>query len=234
MLGVKNRERILEFPKQRSSFRYLLGRRFCFKCSLCVTQVKGFLRRAASPSSPPPEGDVRAFLTEEDRLHTCDDLTKVNPVTAATGKADAPDSADAGAVHALMLHNNPPPSCSAVLKCLQARYRLNVFYTHAGCTLVALNPFRPVPHLYSQRAMKEYHCAPRLQVQSRRGLACLSCYFGNTNLRDRWSAFPSRAFRAPVRLSTGGPATYLHGGRGSLQECSWSPATSQPVPGGQR
>lgn len=52
----------------------------------------------------------------------------------------------------------------AVLKCLQARYRLKVFYTHAGCTLVALNPFQPIPDLYSLDVMKEYHCAPQPQV----------------------------------------------------------------------
>lgn len=80
------------------------------------------------------EGDVRAFLTDEDQLHTYDDLTKVNPVTPTT-----------------------------VLKCLQARYRLKVFYTHAGCTLVALNPFQPIPDLYSQDVMKEYHCAAQPQ-----------------------------------------------------------------------
>lgn len=60
-----------------------------FKHSLCITQVKGFARRAASPSplNDSPEGDIQAFLTEEDRLHTCDDLTKVNPVTPTTGTA---------------------------------------------------------------------------------------------------------------------------------------------------
>lgn len=51
-----------------------------------------------------------------------------------------------------------------VLRCLHARYRLKVFYTNAGCTLVALNPFQPVPHLYSQIVMTEYHCAPHPQV----------------------------------------------------------------------
>lgn len=74
-----------------------------------------------------------------------------------------------------MVANPNPPSeiwvrefsflVSAVLRCLQARYSLQVFYTHAGCTLVALNPFQPVPHLYSQNVMMEYHCAPRPQVQ---------------------------------------------------------------------
>uniref|UniRef100_A0A8C6SAM5 Myosin XIX n=1 Tax=Neogobius melanostomus TaxID=47308 RepID=A0A8C6SAM5_9GOBI len=78
--------------------------------------------------------DGRSFLTDEDQLHTFDDLTKVNPVTPAT-----------------------------VLKCLQARYSAKVFYTHAGCTLVALNPFQPIPYLYSLDVMKEYHCSPQPQ-----------------------------------------------------------------------
>ncbi|XP_028277851.1 unconventional myosin-XIX [Parambassis ranga] len=80
------------------------------------------------------EGEVQAFLTDEDQLHTYDDLTKVNPVTPTT-----------------------------VLKCLQARYSAKVFYTHAGCTLVALNPFQPIPGLYSLDVMKEYHYAPQPQ-----------------------------------------------------------------------
>ncbi|XP_064208309.1 unconventional myosin-XIX isoform X1 [Anguilla rostrata] len=80
------------------------------------------------------EGELQAFLIDEDALHTYDDLTKVNPVTPTT-----------------------------VLKCLQARYRAKVFYTQAGCTLVALNPFQPVPHLYTLDVMREYHCAPQPQ-----------------------------------------------------------------------
>ncbi|KAJ7997386.1 hypothetical protein DPEC_G00228450 [Dallia pectoralis] len=80
------------------------------------------------------DGELRGFLTDEGQLHTYDDLTKVNPVTPTT-----------------------------VLKCLQARYRAQVFYTHAGCTLVALNPFQPIPGLYSQDVMKQYHCAPQPQ-----------------------------------------------------------------------
>ncbi|KAL6463843.1 hypothetical protein MHYP_G00282340 [Metynnis hypsauchen] len=80
------------------------------------------------------EGDVRDFLVNEAELHTYDDLTKVNPVTPTT-----------------------------VLKCLQARYSARVFYTHAGCTLVALNPFQPIPHLYSLDVMREYHSAPQPQ-----------------------------------------------------------------------
>ncbi|KAF4113907.1 unconventional myosin-XIX [Onychostoma macrolepis] len=80
------------------------------------------------------EGDIRDFLINEAELHTYDDLTKVNPVTPST-----------------------------VLKCLQARYSAKVFYTHAGCTLVALNPFQPIPHLYSLDVMREYHSAPQPQ-----------------------------------------------------------------------
>ncbi|KAK9536182.1 hypothetical protein VZT92_005990 [Zoarces viviparus] len=80
------------------------------------------------------EGEIQAFLIDEDQLHTYDDLTKVNPVTPST-----------------------------VLKCLQARYSVKVFYTHAGCTLVALNPFQPIPDLYSLDVMKEYHAARQPQ-----------------------------------------------------------------------
>uniref|UniRef100_A0A8C7E395 Unconventional myosin-XIX n=1 Tax=Naja naja TaxID=35670 RepID=A0A8C7E395_NAJNA len=50
-----------------------------------------------------------------------------------------------------------------VLKCLQARYAIDVFYTKAGCSLVAINPFHPVQSLYSQELMKEYHTVDRLQ-----------------------------------------------------------------------
>ncbi|NXM42082.1 MYO19 protein, partial [Gymnorhina tibicen] len=74
--------------------------------------------------------EVRAFLGDEEKLHLFDDLTKVNPVTTRT-----------------------------VLKCLQARYRANLFYTNAGCSLVALNPFQPVSCLYSPELMREYHAA---------------------------------------------------------------------------
>uniref|UniRef100_A0A6J0T1N4 Unconventional myosin-XIX isoform X1 n=1 Tax=Pogona vitticeps TaxID=103695 RepID=A0A6J0T1N4_9SAUR len=78
--------------------------------------------------------DVESFLSNEQQLHLFDDLTKVNPVTTTT-----------------------------VLKCLQARYAIDVFYTNAGCSLVAVNPFRPLPRLYSQELMKEYHAATCLQ-----------------------------------------------------------------------
>ncbi|XP_047463198.1 unconventional myosin-XIX [Mugil cephalus] len=99
--------------------------------------VKRFIEKVHSPHlslNDSLEGDILAFLTDEDQLHTYDDLTKVNPVTPTT-----------------------------VLKCLQARYSVKVFYTHAGCTLVALNPFQPIPDLYTLDVMKEYHCAPQPQ-----------------------------------------------------------------------
>ncbi|KAG7224485.1 hypothetical protein INR49_015009 [Caranx melampygus] len=99
--------------------------------------VRAFVHKDCSPQpslNDSLDGEVQAFLTDEDQLHTYDDLTKVNPVTPTT-----------------------------VLKCLQARYSVKVFYTHAGCTLVALNPFQPIPDLYSLDVMKEYHCAPQPQ-----------------------------------------------------------------------
>ncbi|NXX86861.1 MYO19 protein, partial [Urocolius indicus] len=80
------------------------------------------------------EEEVRAFLSDEEKLHLFDDLTKVNPVTTTT-----------------------------VLKCLQARYTVNLFYTNAGCSLVALNPFQPISCLYSPELMREYHDALRPQ-----------------------------------------------------------------------
>ncbi|KAM4797181.1 unconventional myosin-XIX [Rhinophrynus dorsalis] len=80
------------------------------------------------------EEEVKAFLIDEKQLHLYDDLTKVNPVTTTT-----------------------------VLKCLQARYSTGVFYTNAGCTVVAVNPFQPVFKLYTSDVMKEYHSAPHPQ-----------------------------------------------------------------------
>ncbi|ERE68599.1 myosin-XIX [Cricetulus griseus] len=80
------------------------------------------------------KGDLQQFLDGEAPLHQLDDLTKVNPVTLET-----------------------------VLRCLQARYTEDIFYTNAGCTLVALNPFKPIPQLYAPELMQEYHAAPQPQ-----------------------------------------------------------------------
>ncbi|XP_070591395.1 unconventional myosin-XIX [Erythrolamprus reginae] len=78
--------------------------------------------------------EVESFLSDQQQFSCISDLTKVNPVTTTT-----------------------------VLKCLQARYAINVFYTKAGCSFVAINPFHPVQSLYSQELMKEYHAIARLQ-----------------------------------------------------------------------
>lgn len=66
---------------------------------------------------------------------------------------------------------------AVVLKCLQARYRLKVFYTNAGCTLVALNPFQPIPDLYSLDMMREYHSAPQPQVFTKSQLTVTEIHF---------------------------------------------------------
>ncbi|XP_063106978.1 unconventional myosin-XIX isoform X3 [Cavia porcellus] len=76
--------------------------------------------------------DLQEFLSREAPLHQLDDLTKVNSVTLET-----------------------------VLRCLHARYMADMFYTNAGCTLVALNPFKLVPQLYTPELMREYHSAPQ-------------------------------------------------------------------------
>uniref|UniRef100_A0A669DGB6 Myosin XIX n=1 Tax=Oreochromis niloticus TaxID=8128 RepID=A0A669DGB6_ORENI len=108
-----------------------------FLMSRVLSQVKGLIQKVHPPQrslNDSLEGEIQAFLIDEDQLHTYDDLTKVNPVTPAT-----------------------------VLKCLQGRYSMKVFYTHAGCTLVALNPFQSIPDLYSLDVMKEYHYARQPQ-----------------------------------------------------------------------
>uniref|UniRef100_A0A8C1WHK2 Myosin XIX n=1 Tax=Cyprinus carpio TaxID=7962 RepID=A0A8C1WHK2_CYPCA len=103
-------------------------------CILQVNRLKDRDQDLRKSFTDSLEEDIRDFLINEAELHTYDDLTKVNPVTPST-----------------------------VLKCLQARYSAKVFYTHAGCTLVALNPFQPIPHLYSLDVMREYHSAPQPQ-----------------------------------------------------------------------
>uniref|UniRef100_A0A8C2KV81 Myosin XIX n=1 Tax=Cyprinus carpio TaxID=7962 RepID=A0A8C2KV81_CYPCA len=103
-------------------------------CILQVNRLKDRDQDLRKSFTDSLEEDIRDFLINEAELHMYDDLTKVNPVTPST-----------------------------VLKCLQARYSAKVFYTHAGCTLVALNPFQPIPHLYSLDVMREYHSAPQPQ-----------------------------------------------------------------------
>ncbi|XP_068934233.1 unconventional myosin-XIX isoform X2 [Petaurus breviceps papuanus] len=99
-----------------------------------LQQVNGQEMSSLPYGSDPLKEDLQVFLGSELQLAELDDLTKVNPVTPAT-----------------------------VLRCLQERYQVDVFYTNAGCTLVALNPFKPVPYLYCPELMRDYHMAPQLQ-----------------------------------------------------------------------
>ncbi|XP_032177918.1 unconventional myosin-XIX isoform X4 [Mustela erminea] len=99
-----------------------------------ASQVNGHSSGSGAQGGESLREDLQEFLSGEAPLHQLDDLTKVNPVTLET-----------------------------VLRCLQARYAADTFYTNAGCTLVALNPFKPVPQLYSPALMREYHAAPQPQ-----------------------------------------------------------------------
>uniref|UniRef100_A0A8C6BW30 Myosin XIX n=1 Tax=Monodon monoceros TaxID=40151 RepID=A0A8C6BW30_MONMO len=99
-----------------------------------LQQVNGHSSGSDAHGGESLREDLQEFLGGEAPLHQLDDLTKVNPVTLET-----------------------------VLRCLQARYMADTFYTSAGCTLVALNPFKPIPQLYSPELMQEYHAAPQPQ-----------------------------------------------------------------------
>ncbi|XP_031206887.1 unconventional myosin-XIX isoform X2 [Mastomys coucha] len=99
-----------------------------------LQQVNGHSLGSDAEGRASLKGDLREFLGGEVPLHQPDDLTKVNPVTLET-----------------------------VLRCLQARYTEDIFYTNAGCTLVALNPFKHIPQLYAPELMQEYHAAPQPQ-----------------------------------------------------------------------
>nr|XP_042138467.1 unconventional myosin-XIX isoform X3 [Peromyscus maniculatus bairdii] len=100
-----------------------------------LRQVNGHSSGSDAQGRASLKGDLQEFLGGEAQLHQVDDLTKVNPVTLET-----------------------------VLRCLQARYTEDIFYTNAGCTLVALNPFKPIPQLYAAELMQEYHAAPQPQT----------------------------------------------------------------------
>ncbi|KAF6299190.1 myosin XIX [Rhinolophus ferrumequinum] len=99
-----------------------------------LQQVNGHSSNPDAHGRKPLREDLQEFLGRDAPLLLLDDLTKVNPVTLET-----------------------------VLRCLQARYMADTFYTNAGCTLVALNPFKPVPQLYSPELMRQYHAAPQPQ-----------------------------------------------------------------------
>ncbi|XP_041349107.1 unconventional myosin-XIX-like isoform X2 [Gigantopelta aegis] len=48
---------------------------------------------------------------------------------------------------------------ATVLSCLHERYDQDVFYTNAGSTIIAANPFREVEDLYSLEKIEEYYLA---------------------------------------------------------------------------
>ncbi|XP_025136923.3 unconventional myosin-XIX isoform X2 [Bubalus bubalis] len=100
-----------------------------------LQQVNGHGSGSAAHGGESLREDLQDLLGEEVPMQQLDDLTKVNPVTLET-----------------------------VLRCLQARYMADTFYTNAGCTLVAMNPFKPVPQLYSPELMREYHAASQPQT----------------------------------------------------------------------
>ena len=47
-----------------------------------------------------------------------------------------------------------------ILHNLKLRYAKDEIYTYTGAILIALNPWRPVPHLYSQEVVKSYATCP--------------------------------------------------------------------------
>ncbi|EFJ51474.1 type XI myosin heavy chain MyoB [Volvox carteri f. nagariensis] len=51
-----------------------------------------------------------------------------------------------------------------VLWNLQSRYKRGDIYTYTGSILIAVNPFRPVPHLYGANVIDQYRSSPREQL----------------------------------------------------------------------
>ncbi|XP_059168016.1 unconventional myosin-XIX-like isoform X3 [Physella acuta] len=66
--------------------------------------------------------------SEEMDFLTCLSLTDLNPINEAT-----------------------------VLDCLEERYTHDIYYTSAGTTIVAVNPFKDVPQLYHIHTIYDYH-----------------------------------------------------------------------------
>lgn len=52
----------------------------------------------------------------------------------------------------------------SVLHALRRRYGADAIYTHAGPVLVAVNPFRPLPGLYSRERAAHYKARPHLEA----------------------------------------------------------------------
>jgi len=47
-----------------------------------------------------------------------------------------------------------------ILHNLRLRYAKDEIYTYTGAILIALNPWRPVPHIYSQEVVRKYADCP--------------------------------------------------------------------------
>lgn len=63
----------------------------CLKSFFFASKTEGFNQKVQSPQTSQngsQEKDIESFLVDENQLHTYDDLTKVNPVTTATGTED--------------------------------------------------------------------------------------------------------------------------------------------------
>lgn len=62
---------------------------------ICAFQVNGPKRDPAIQNelNDSFKEEVKAFLSDEDKLHLLDDLTKVNPVTTTTGQCLWPSGA---------------------------------------------------------------------------------------------------------------------------------------------
>ncbi|CAG5116739.1 unnamed protein product, partial [Candidula unifasciata] len=50
-----------------------------------------------------------------------------------------------------------PINEATVLECLHQRFLTNIYYTSAGSTIVAVNPFKDLPELYNINRIEEYH-----------------------------------------------------------------------------
>lgn len=63
---------------------------------------------------------------------------------------DAEDGASHDLIHLTHLHE------PAILQSLRIRYDGDIIYTSTGPILIAINPFKPMPHLYSETTMAQY------------------------------------------------------------------------------
>ena len=63
-----------------------------------------------------------------------------------------------------------------VLSCLHERYDQNLFYTKAGSTIIATNPFKDVDDLYSFEKIEEYYIAGKVSsVCNLKKIKAFSC-----------------------------------------------------------